>query len=158
MRNARSIRAQYWWSVLFIFLVLMRVSIIDTFATFGAPTIIIYLAIPLPTLAVTIRRFHDVNRSSCWWWIGVIPIFGGIIQLVFFCTESSRYATCHNRGLITNLRTKCIDLHNLQNLEPALRIPKCAFHYPHNVFGNGWDGTTSALVGICRSLAKYQFP
>ena len=104
--NARSTRAEYWWWMLFIVLVFVGVSIIDSVATFGALTLIFYLAIFLPTLSVTIRRFHDTNRSGGWYWIGLIPIVGGIIQLVFFCTESSRYATRWNRSLVTDLRNR----------------------------------------------------
>ena len=106
--NARSTRAEFWWWMLFIFLVLIGVSVIDTIATFGVLTFIFYLAIFLPTLSVTIRRFHDTNRSGGWYWIGLIPIVGGIIQLVFVCTESSRYATRWNRSLVTDLRNKKI--------------------------------------------------
>ncbi len=104
--NARSTRAEYWWWTLFIVLVFLGVSIIDSVATFGALTLIFYLAIFLPTLSVTIRRLHDINRSGGWFWIGLIPIVGAIIQLVFFCTESSRYATRWNRSLVTDLRNK----------------------------------------------------
>lgn len=104
--NARSTRAEYWWWTLFIVLVFLGVSIIDSVATFGALTLIFYLAIFLPTLSVTIRRLHDINRSGGWFWIGLIPIVGAIIQLVFFCTESSRYATRWNRSLVTDLRNR----------------------------------------------------
>jgi uncharacterized membrane protein YhaH (DUF805 family) len=104
--NARSTRAEYWWWTLFIALVYIGCLAIDAVATFGVLTFIFCLVIFLPTLSVTIRRFHDTNRSGGWFWIGLIPIVGGIIQLVFFCTESSRYATRWNRSLVTDLRNK----------------------------------------------------
>jgi uncharacterized membrane protein YhaH (DUF805 family) len=104
--NARSTRAEYWWWGLFTGLVFIGCLAIDAVATFGVLTFIFYLAVLLPSLSVTIRRFHDTNRSGGWFWIGLIPIVGGVIQLVFFCTESSRYATRWNRSLVTDLRNK----------------------------------------------------
>jgi uncharacterized membrane protein YhaH (DUF805 family) len=43
------------------------------------------LAVLLPGLAVTFRRLHDTGRSAWWILIGVIPIVGSIVLLVFTC-------------------------------------------------------------------------
>jgi uncharacterized membrane protein YhaH (DUF805 family) len=36
-----------------------------------------------PSFAITIKRWHDVDKSGWWVLIGVIPIVGGLIALVF---------------------------------------------------------------------------
>ncbi|MDT7577550.1 MAG: hypothetical protein QOH17_3883, partial [Pseudonocardiales bacterium] len=48
------------------------------------------LAVLLPSLAVGVRRLHDTDRSGWWLLIGLIPIIGGIVLLVFFVLEGTR--------------------------------------------------------------------
>jgi len=48
-----------------------------------------WLAIILPTLGVGIRRLHDTGRSGWWILIGLIPIIGAIVLLVFFVQDSN---------------------------------------------------------------------
>lgn len=53
--------------------------------------IVVILATFVPSLAVAVRRLHDVNRSGWFYFIAMIPLIGGIILLVWFCTEGDRY-------------------------------------------------------------------
>lgn len=41
-----------------------------------------YLALIIPAITVSIRRFHDVDRSGRWLLLGVFPIFGLVILLM----------------------------------------------------------------------------
>lgn len=56
--------------------------------------VILYLAVIyslimlLPTWAVSVRRLHDTNRSGWWILIGLIPLVGAIVLLVFFVQDS----------------------------------------------------------------------
>jgi uncharacterized membrane protein YhaH (DUF805 family) len=45
------------------------------------------LAVLLPTLAVGARRLHDIGRTAWWLLIGLIPIIGCIVLLVFMCLD-----------------------------------------------------------------------
>ena len=45
------------------------------------------LAVLIPSIAVGVRRLPDTGRSG-WMMLGLIPIVGAIILLVFFCQES----------------------------------------------------------------------
>ncbi len=47
------------------------------------------LAFFLPSLAVSVRRLHDTDRSGWWILIGLIPIVGGIVLLVFMVQDST---------------------------------------------------------------------
>jgi uncharacterized membrane protein YhaH (DUF805 family) len=38
----------------------------------------------IPSLAVGVRRLHDTGRSGWWLLIGLIPLIGAIVLLVFF--------------------------------------------------------------------------
>jgi len=46
------------------------------------------LAVMIPSLAVTVRRLHDIGKSGWYYFIGLIPFIGGIILLVWFCQDS----------------------------------------------------------------------
>ena len=50
--------------------------------------VIWWLAIIVPTLALSWRRLHDTNRSGLFWFLGFIPVVGGIILLVLFVLDS----------------------------------------------------------------------
>ena len=46
------------------------------------------LATIIPSLAVAIRRLHDVGQSGWFALISLVPLVGGIILLVFLAKES----------------------------------------------------------------------
>ena len=46
------------------------------------------LAVLIPSLAMEIRRMHDVNKSGWYLLISLIPLVGWILLLVAYCTDS----------------------------------------------------------------------
>jgi uncharacterized membrane protein YhaH (DUF805 family) len=42
----------------------------------------------LPSLAVTVRRLHDINKSGLWVLFILVPIIGFIFLVVYLCTNS----------------------------------------------------------------------
>jgi len=46
------------------------------------------LAVLIPSIAVSVRRLHDINRRGWWLLIGLIPIIGAIILLIFAAKDS----------------------------------------------------------------------
>jgi uncharacterized membrane protein YhaH (DUF805 family) len=42
----------------------------------------------IPSLAVAVRRLHDTGRSGWWLLIGLIPVIGAIVLLVFLVMDS----------------------------------------------------------------------
>jgi len=79
--NGRASRPEFWWFMLFSFLVGAAAAIVDPRGTVGA---LISLALLLPTLAVGARRLHDTGRSGWWLLIALVPIAGLIVLIVFF--------------------------------------------------------------------------
>ena len=53
---------------------------------FMLPLVLYVLAMIIPSLAITVRRLHDTNKSGWWWLIRFIP-FGGFILLIFLVSE-----------------------------------------------------------------------
>ena len=91
--SGRARRAEYWWFILFVFFVNIGVSIIDSiflgFSGAGPVGLIFSLAIAIPTIALTARRLHDVNKSGWWQLIYLAPFLGVIIMLIWQCTRGT---------------------------------------------------------------------
>ena len=86
--EGRASRSAYWWWFLFAILASAAANILD--AILGIPlfSVIVGLGLLLPGLAVGVRRLHDTDRSGWWILIGLIPLIGLIVLLVFFVQES----------------------------------------------------------------------
>jgi uncharacterized membrane protein YhaH (DUF805 family) len=86
--SGRTSRSGYWWFYLFYILVLIGASIVD--AAIKTPILagLAVLALFLPTLAVLVRRLHDIDHSGWWVLIGFIPLAGTIVLIVFACIDS----------------------------------------------------------------------
>lgn len=54
----------------------------------GLISTIYMLAVTLPYFGVGIRRLHDTNRTGWWLVLGIIPIIGPIVLIIFFCLDS----------------------------------------------------------------------
>ena len=94
--NGRSRRKEYWFFVLFNLIISIILGMIDGALAGGvAPTgmgmlsMIYMLAVLLPGIGVTIRRLHDTNRSGWWILIGLIPLIGVIVLLIFMALDST---------------------------------------------------------------------
>ncbi|MEA5123110.1 DUF805 domain-containing protein [Xanthomonas floridensis] len=55
----------------------------------GAVIGIAVLALIVPSIAVTVRRLHDQNKSGWFYLISFVPYIGGFIVLVFMCLEGT---------------------------------------------------------------------
>ncbi|MFF5173346.1 DUF805 domain-containing protein [Micromonospora sp. NPDC000089] len=95
--TGRARRSEYWWFALFTVLVSLVAAILDSVLgtdlgsgrSTGILGLIVNLALLLPSLAVGVRRLHDTDKSGWWILIGLIPIVGAIILLVFFVADST---------------------------------------------------------------------
>ena len=94
--GGRSRRKEYWYFVLFSLIVSLVLSAIDALlGTLSSSTNVgllggIYgLAIIIPSIAVSVRRLHDIDRTGWWILIGLVPLIGGIVLLVFALLDST---------------------------------------------------------------------
>ena len=88
--GGRSRRKEYWYFVLFSVIVSLVLSAIDALlGTLSSSTNVgllggIYgLAIIIPSIAVSVRRLHDIDRTGWWVLISLVPVIGAIVLLVF---------------------------------------------------------------------------
>ncbi|UYM05733.1 DUF805 domain-containing protein [Solicola gregarius] len=92
--SGRARRSEYWWFFLFSVLVSLVASAIDAAAGTdygsggGVINTIVGLALFLPGLAVAIRRLHDTGRVGWWILIGLIPLIGWIVLIIFYVQDS----------------------------------------------------------------------
>lgn len=86
--SGRARRSEYWWFTLFTVTVYIATSIIDAVIGKDIVTLLAYLALLLPGLAVTVRRLHDTSRSGWWILIGIVPLVGAIVLIVFQVQDS----------------------------------------------------------------------
>lgn len=84
--EGRARRKEYWMFVLIHFLVCLVLSIIELMIFLpGLLTGLYGLAVLLPSLAVSVRRLHDIGKSGWWVLISLIPVIGTIICIVYLC-------------------------------------------------------------------------
>jgi uncharacterized membrane protein YhaH (DUF805 family) len=93
----RSTRSQYWLFLLIFTVVAFTAAVLDQFVGTGSlapdrPGLLATIAILahlMPLWSVTVRRLHDIDRSGWWMLIGLVPLIGTIVQIVFACTPST---------------------------------------------------------------------
>ena len=56
---------------------------------FGILGMVFALAVFLPSIAVTARRLHDIDKSGWWMLLLFVPLVGWIIVLVWMCTKGT---------------------------------------------------------------------
>ena len=87
--DGRASRPAFWWWFLFGILVGIGATIIDAIiGSFGVVSGLAALALLLPNLSVAIRRLHDTDHTGWWVLIGLIPIIGFIVLLIFYLRQS----------------------------------------------------------------------
>lgn len=88
--SGRARRKEYWFFVLFNFIVAVILGLIDGLTGSYIPELgvgilggIYLLAMFVPSISVTVRRLHDIDKSGWWLLIAFVPLLGLIVLLVF---------------------------------------------------------------------------
>ena len=85
--SGRAGRPEFWWFQLFSVIVSGIFSTIsggNTSSFFGIIGTVFSLAILVPSLAVGVRRLHDIGRSGWYLLLALIPLVGVIILIVWW--------------------------------------------------------------------------
>ena len=88
--DGRTGRQAFWMFVLINLIVTIVLNVVGS--VIGLPGVLggLYaLAVLLPNIGVGIRRLHDTDRSGWWLLIGLIPLIGAIVLIVFFVQDST---------------------------------------------------------------------
>lgn len=85
--KGRSRRSEYWWVVLFNMIVTTVLGAI-TGDSSSFLSSLWALAVLVPTIALAVRRLHDIGKSGWYYLINLIPLVGQILLIVWFCQDS----------------------------------------------------------------------
>lgn len=90
--SGRAARSEYWGFALFSVIASSILTVIDTAifgSDFGVLGPIFSIAVLVPSIAVGVRRLHDLGRSGWWLLIILIPLIGILILLYFFVQKGT---------------------------------------------------------------------
>ena len=93
--SGRALRSELWWFVLFGFLGGIITTIIDIMIlgysaeSYGPLNLIFSVALILPSISVTARRLHDINKSG-WWQLIELTIIGILLIIIWCATEGEK--------------------------------------------------------------------
>ena len=85
--SGRASRSEYWYWSLFGLIGVLATDNVMIGRLFIAP--IFVLALILPSFSLTVRRFHDLDRSGWWILLALIPMVGHIIVAIWFCFKGT---------------------------------------------------------------------
>jgi uncharacterized membrane protein YhaH (DUF805 family) len=109
--SGRSRRKEYWMFALLIAILYTLLFILVGAGIFGGTDaetgelglfgslfagaggilfLLVILVTFIPSLAVTVRRLHDQDKSGWWVLINFVPYIGGIVLLVLMCLDGTR--------------------------------------------------------------------
>ena len=99
--SGRARRKEYWMFVLVQAIVMIGLMILDSVLGldfelqgislgYGYLYLIGLIVHFIPSLAVLVRRLHDVGKSGWFYFIFLIPIIGIIWLLILYCTEGQK--------------------------------------------------------------------
>jgi len=77
--SGRAIRSEYWWFILAYIIAYLVLAIVDYVLGAQLLTAILSLALIIPSIAVGVRRLHDLDKSGWWLLLGFVPIVGLIL-------------------------------------------------------------------------------
>lgn len=91
--QGRSSRSEYWWWVLFVAILSFCIGIVEGILGFSMTAVqatsgILSLVLLLPGLGLSVRRLHDIGKSGWWILLGLIPVVGAIVLIIWFARNS----------------------------------------------------------------------
>lgn len=103
--STRASRSEFWYFFLFTLLVGTATAGLDralgtefeglVSGVFnGVGTALLFV----PSVAVAVRRLHDVGKRGWWFLLVFVPVLGWAMLLVWFCTDSRRGDNAYGPG------------------------------------------------------------
>ena len=91
--QGRANRKEFWTFTLANALtmwVLQLLTVTPMSGLFFLLFVIFALGTFLPSLAVSVRRLHDLDKTGWWFLIALVPLVGSLVLLVFYCMEGTK--------------------------------------------------------------------
>jgi uncharacterized membrane protein YhaH (DUF805 family) len=89
--SSRTSREQYWWfttAVVLVSIILSLAHIATRFSVFTEVLSLIFnLGILIPSISISVRRLHDINKSG--WWLLIAFTLIGLIPIAYWAVKAS---------------------------------------------------------------------
>lgn len=122
--SGRARRKEYWMFLLINLVVSVALALIDSLigsvseSGMGLLSSVYSIGVLIPSLALSVRRLHDIGRTGWWVLISIIPVIGAVVLLVFMLLDSepgsNRYGANPKEGILlifqTGLTIKLVSL------------------------------------------------
>lgn len=96
--QGRTSRGGYWYTVLcnvIVSLIIYALAFVAGIMRSGGLAMVASIlsigymvAVAIPTIAISVRRLHDIGKSGFWYFIMFVPCIGSIVFLIFMCMPS----------------------------------------------------------------------
>lgn len=114
--TGRSRRSEYWYFVLgnIVLSVIATMLGLVLGETIGSMLSgIISIGLLIPGIAVGVRRLHDTGRSGWWLLVGLVPLIGAIVLIVWFASDSqpgaNEYGPNPKTGAAADITSHLVD-------------------------------------------------
>jgi uncharacterized membrane protein YhaH (DUF805 family) len=87
--DGRASRTEFWMFALFSALISSILPFVGEFVEIPNLAPVYGLVVLLPSLAVTVRRLHDTERSGWWLFVVLVPCIGAITLLMFMIEDGA---------------------------------------------------------------------
>jgi uncharacterized membrane protein YhaH (DUF805 family) len=89
--RGRASRSAFWWFQLLAVIAYAVVSVISDYSTVAGIILDVIIGVPMliANIALAVRRLHDSDHTGWWWWIGLVPLVGWIVAIVFYLLPST---------------------------------------------------------------------
>lgn len=86
--GGRARRSEYWYFVLANFIAAVVLNLLADWLHIGFLPGLYSLAVLIPSIAVSVRRMHDANKSGWYLLMDLIPLVGWIFVLIALTKDS----------------------------------------------------------------------
>ncbi len=90
--EGRATRKQFWMFTLINFVIAVAIGLINSFMDNNLSILssLYSLAVLIPSIAIAVRRLHDIRMSGWWLLLALIPVIGWVILLIFYVTPTKK--------------------------------------------------------------------
>ena len=88
--DGRAARSEFWWFTLAVVIGNVIFSIIAGITGLGLISLVYSLAILLPSIAVGVRRLHDLDKTGWLYLVVLVPLLGALYLIYLFIQEGTK--------------------------------------------------------------------
>ena len=94
--SGRSRRAAYWYVVL----INIIIGVVLNSLAVAVPVLVVLaylydLATLIPSIALCVRRLHDIGKRGWWWLLVFVPLVGAVVLIYWFAQEGDRHGNAY---------------------------------------------------------------